>query len=413
MQPSIRSDIQYYRKIPIKKGAVAFVLPCHNEENDLGAALRSVIGQESTVDTILVVSDNSTDRTVEIARSAGVSVIETRGNTAKKAGALNTGIQYLMGRGYLPEFVITGDGDTMYDDQFVKRAINVMNARPKLGVLSAVCYGKTNLVPFPPWPKHQGVQQGRHSKSPKPIKRMMTVSLYTPALSVQWMTEFFNYSLVWFQRAEYARAAMLRLRQNIHTMSGAGSALRAEAIVDVMYAKYQLPQRGRRGAVKLYHEGNLVEDFALTLDLKEAGWSCTNNFHIVAHTDLMRDLPSLFSQRTRWVRGTIDELRRRKGSRVSRASALTIGFGVLSIPLNYVMYAFPVIGIVSGHTALMNFWFFPVMGMYQAVMVRKLGWRSMLVAFVLLPEIAFGVIRHFWIFASLKKSFLSKNQTWE
>jgi biofilm PGA synthesis N-glycosyltransferase PgaC len=412
VQPSTGSNIQYYRNVPIKKGAISFVLPCYNEEKDLSAALRSVMGQESPVDTILVVSDNSTDRTVEIARSAGVSVIETRGNTAKKAGALNAGLQYLMGRGYLPEFVITGDGDTVYDDQFVKRAVRVMNASPKLGVLSAVCYGKAKLVSFPSWPQRQGARRG-HRKPQNQIERAVTVLSDTPAHVVQWLTEFFNYSLVWLQRAEYARAAMLRLRQNIHTTSGAGSVLRGEAIVDVLYAKYQLPQKGRRSAIKLYHEGNFVEDFALTLDVKEAGWSCTNNFHVVAHTDLMRDLPSLFSQRTRWVRGTIDELRRRKGSRGSRASALSIGFGVLSIPFNYALYAFPVMGIVSGHTTLMDFWFFPVMGIYQAIMVRKLGWRSMIVAFVLLPEVAFGVVRHCWIFTSLKRSFLSNHQVWE
>lgn len=414
VQLSTGSDIQFYRNVPIKKGAIAFVLPCNNEEIGLGEALQSILKQESPVDTILVVSDNSTDRTVEIARSAGVSVIETRGNTAKKAGALNAGLEYLMESGYLPEFVITGDGDTVYDDQFVKRAVRVMNSSPRLGVLSAVCYGKANLVSFPSWPQHlEDVRPRRGIEPQSLIERVVAVLSDTFADVTQWLTELFNYSLVWLQRAEYARAAMLRLRQNIHTMSGAGSAIRAEAIVDVLYDKEQLPRKGGWSEIKLYREGHLVEDFALTLDIKEAGWSCTNNFHVVAHTDLMRDLPSLFSQRTRWVRGTIDELRRRKGSRVSRASAFSIGFGVLSIPLNYALYTFAVMGIVSRHATLMDFWFFPVMGIYQAITVRKLGWRSMIVAFILLPEVLFGVIRHCWIFTSLKRSFLSKHQTWE
>lgn len=414
VRSSSGSDVFYYRDIPVKKGAIAFVLPCHNEEENLSEALRSVKEQAFPVDTILVVSDNSTDQTVRIALAEGVSVIETKGNTAKKAGALNAGLQYLLEKeGYLHEFVITGDGDTVYDDQFVKRAVSVMNASPKLGVLSAVCYGKTKLLEFPSWSDNREEVYGRHQKPQSLIKRVVRALLYKPADAAQWLAGFFNYGLVWLQRAEYARAAMLRLRQNIHTMSGAGSVIRGEAIVDVLYKKGHLPRNVRVGTLKLYEEGNLVEDFALTLDVKEAGWTCTNNFHVVAHTDLMRDLPSLFSQRTRWVGGTIDELRRRKGSRVSRVSALAVGFGVLSIPLIYVSYTILIMGIVNGYTSLMSFWFFPLMGTYQAIMVRKLGWRSMIVAFILLPELAFSVVRHYWIITSLKRSFMSHNQSWE
>jgi cellulose synthase/poly-beta-1,6-N-acetylglucosamine synthase-like glycosyltransferase len=60
------------------------LIPAHNEEAQLGMALESVLRQSRPVDRIIVVSDNSTDRTVQIARrraNRGVEVIETVDNT--------------------------------------------------------------------------------------------------------------------------------------------------------------------------------------------------------------------------------------------------------------------------------------------------------------------------------------------
>ena len=403
-----------YRNTSIAVGKTAFILPCHNEAADLPVALESIKSQVgATVDTILVVSDNSTDDTVAIARAAGVSVIETSGNTFKKAGALNLGIRHLMKSGSLPEFIITGDGDTEYDRSFVRRAVTVMQASPRLGVLSAVCYGKEGLVPFPRWP--QPSRTPRHAARATGIKALWNALFSLLIASGQWLKELLNYAIVWMQCAEYSRAAMLRLRQNIHTMSGAGSLIRAEAIIDTLHA--QDPSATtidwNRATVYREHAANLVEDFALTLDVKKQGWTCTNNFFVVARTDLMRDPRSLFRQRTRWVRGTIDELRRRKFSRESRVSSLTIIYGLAMMPLFYVVNTLSVLFVTSDTVRITDLWMFPLMGAYQAVMVKRMGWKSMIVAFLLVPEMLYAVMRHVWIITSLSRSLLSASQNWE
>lgn len=407
-------DIYLYRDIPIKVGTTAFILPCHNEAADLPAALETVKHQVGArVDTILVVSDNSTDDTVAIARAAGVSVIETTGNRFKKAGALNAGIRHLMESGFLPEFIITGDGDTEYDSRFVVGSLTVMRAMPQLGVLSAVCLGKIGLVPFPrltfpSHPKHADYQRfSVHSGF------FRWLSFF--AAIWQWATAFLNYILVWMQQAEYARAVSLRLRQNIHTMSGAGSVLRTEAIVDVIRRGMPLGVSIDWQKVQVYreHEKNLVEDFALTLDVKRVGWKCTNNFYVIARTDLMRDFNSLLRQRIRWVRGTIDELRRRKFSKESRASAVTMVFGISLILPMYAINALFISMIFGENFNIVDFWILPLMGAYQAIMLRKMGWRSMAIAFVLLPEMLFAVMRHVWIIISISNSFTSTTQKWE
>lgn len=408
-------DVRVYRGTPIAIGKIAFILPCHNEAADLPAALASILMQEGiTVDTILVVSDNSTDDTVAIARAAGVSVIETSGNRFKKAGALNAGIRYLMNNGSLPEFIITGDGDTEYDRRFVSRARKVMRASPRLGVLSAVCYGKTGLVTFPRLPT--STQPARHkATTPSRPADVLLAMLWLFALLGHWLKASLDYTLVWMQRAEYARAATLRIRRNIHTMSGAGSLIRAEAAIDALLASKTPDDTIDWQNATLYreHAANLVEDFALTLDVKKEGWKCTNNFYVVARTDLMRDFRSLFKQRTRWVRGTVDELRRRKFSRESFVSSLTIIYGLAMIPLFYGLNALAVRLVMSGNVSIMDFWMFPLLGIYQAVMIRTMGWKSMCIAFVLLPEMLYAFMRHAWIIVSVVKSFTSASQKWE
>ena len=194
-------------------------------------------------------------------------------------------------------------------------------------------------------------------------------------------------------------------------MSGAGSIIRAEAVLDLLEYHGQLA----RHSVFLYEEreDNLVEDFTLTLDLKKFGWKCANNFRALADTDLMRTLPALIRQRTRWVRGTIDELRRRKFSHEARLSSWTIIFGLSVIPLFYLWPTLIVINLVHGTASITGLWFLLFIGLWQALMTQRMGWRSMLISFLLVPDMLYSVVRHYWVISSVVGSFRSKQQKWE
>ena len=63
------------------------IIPAHNEEIGIAQTIDSLRRQTHAPDHILVAADNCTDGTVEIARAMGVEVLETRVNSAKKAGA--------------------------------------------------------------------------------------------------------------------------------------------------------------------------------------------------------------------------------------------------------------------------------------------------------------------------------------
>ena len=78
------------------------LVPAHDEEAVLGATLDSLADQIRPPDRVLVVADNCTDATVEVARGRGVDVVETVGNVEKKAGALNQQLARLLRLRTLP-----------------------------------------------------------------------------------------------------------------------------------------------------------------------------------------------------------------------------------------------------------------------------------------------------------------------
>lgn len=76
----------------------AVIIPAHNMERLIHKALESVWAQTVKPDEVIVASDGSTDRTVEIARSLGATVLDLpkgNGNIARNAGYRATSAELL------------------------------------------------------------------------------------------------------------------------------------------------------------------------------------------------------------------------------------------------------------------------------------------------------------------------------
>lgn len=352
------------------------VVPARNEQDGLAAALWSLADQTTPPDLIVVVVNNSTDDTRRIAERFAVAsgppltlVIDLPDNPHKKAGALNAGIDLvvrLTGRDIAGSCtnLLVMDADTQLHPEFLARAHRVMSARPALGGVSAACLGR---------PTSGGSAWRR--------------------------------ALVGMQRIEYGRYSATRFRQNVHTMSGAGSFYRAAALQDLI---------DHRGQVFWANPRNLVEDYETTLALKEIGWRVTANQQLIAYTDLMPTLRGLIGQRSRWVRGTVDELRRRGWTRHTWASIAALILGVAGIAYTALWLSLSArAGVAHGFTCdpryglLMGFW-----AVYQVLTVRHLGWRAVLVEAALLPELAFTFVRNYWLITSVAKSYLSRASAW-
>ena len=89
---------------------VSVVIPSMNEEETIGICIEKVkkVFKEHNIDGEIIVADNSTDRTPEIARSLGARVV-----TPDKRGygyAYLYGLRYARGR-----YIVIGDADNTYD----------------------------------------------------------------------------------------------------------------------------------------------------------------------------------------------------------------------------------------------------------------------------------------------------------
>ncbi|MBE9009366.1 glycosyltransferase family 2 protein [Pseudanabaenaceae cyanobacterium LEGE 13415] len=89
---------------------IAVLIPAHNEEAGLEITLSDIVPQLQSGDRLIVVADNCTDATAEIARQQGAIVLEREDLTQRGKGyALDYGLRYLADEP--PDVVIVIDAD--------------------------------------------------------------------------------------------------------------------------------------------------------------------------------------------------------------------------------------------------------------------------------------------------------------
>lgn len=360
------------------------IIPARNEGKHIKETIMSLANQTLRPARITVVVNNTIDDTAdqaaEVAGLPGMPLVEILLmpglNEHKKAGALNYGICHLLtrqnvnhhhleGDGWrLPEdqfsYLIVIDGDTILDPRFIERATTVAASDPRLGGVSAACLGKP-IRGRSPWQK----------------------------------------LLLTFQRIEYARFTLTRIRRDIHTMSGAGSLYRVAALNELL---------GVRPDVFTEDPVSLVEDYETTLALKRLGWRITSNQHCIAWTDLMPTMRMLNAQRYRWISGTIREWRRYGWCGATWMSMLQVMAGFAGIAYSALWAAVSAAVITAHHgaidpryLAIAGFW-----SIYQGWIVRSLGWKVVIFEMLLLPEIAFNMIRNYWLVKSVLSAYLTR-----
>ena len=130
----------YAQPEPAELIELTVIIPARNEEESIGACLQSLIAQSEDIFQLgrdwelIVVDDNSTDKTAEMARSfAGVTVMQPdklEPGWTGKANAVFTAAKHARGR-----WLLFTDADTVHEPGNLKRAIHEAT-RHKVGVLS-------------------------------------------------------------------------------------------------------------------------------------------------------------------------------------------------------------------------------------------------------------------------------------
>ncbi|MEV0891810.1 glycosyltransferase family 2 protein [Promicromonospora sp. NPDC050262] len=240
---------------------VVVLIPAHNESEGITETVTALSRQTRPPDEILVVSDNSTDDTVDLARRTGAHVTETVGNTHKKAGALNQALSTVLPRLEDDDFVLVQDADSVLDPGFVESALAHLTADDQLGAVGGVFRGQDG-----------GGLVGH------------------------------------LQRNEYARYArdVRRLKGKCLVVTGTAAVFRVSTLRRVRAARlsHEIPAGDGRGGV--YDTTVLTEDNEISFALMHLGYKILSPQGCTLTTEVMSTWRDLWNQRLRWKRGAIE-----------------------------------------------------------------------------------------------------------
>ena len=344
---------------------VTVIVPAYNEEEGIASTIEGLLGQESPdwlqITDVVVVVNNSTDRTAEIARRYPVTVLEMLYNKHKKSGAMNHGWQT---HGRTSDFVLTMDADTVLLPDTVEKMAKELIDNPKLGAVCARYWAK----------------EGRGL-----VRRL--------------------------QRLEYARYDDLRELRGwkVNVASGAAAMYRRVALQDVVEL---------RGRPEPWDNESLIEDYALTLDLKSRGWRVGAAREAHVYTEPPTRFRDLWTQRLRWGRGGMDECLKRGWIPSTRRDIFAYFLFSLSVFCRLLwifMLALMLIYAVPMRYALIGL--IPVAVMWaervtSAWRVRGRTVGDMALVAVLVVEDLYGFFLELCAVAAAAKCLRNKRQAW-
>jgi hypothetical protein len=119
------------------------------------------------------------------------------------------------------------------------------------------------------------------------------------------------------QRNEYFRyARLIKRRWQALVLSGTGTLFRVPVLKQIARERgNRLP--GTRG--QIYNQASITEDDEVTLAVKTLGWKCLCPPECETTTEVMPTWKALWTQRIRWQKGTLGDLRAYGLGRVTRS----------------------------------------------------------------------------------------------
>ena len=325
--------------------AVTALIPAHNEAESLPATLASLASQTAPPDRIIVIADNCTDATVDIARRAGAEVMTTVNNDRKKAGGLNQALARLLPQLADNDAVLVMDADTTFADaRFLETVRNRMTDDRAMMAIGGLFHGEAG---------HGLIGQ--------------------------------------FQRNEFTRYSreIRRRRGRVFVLTGTASVFRPAALRAVAQSRGTILP-GIHGEV--YDTIALTEDNEITIAIKSLGGLTVSPNECTVITEVMPTWRLLWKQRLRWQRGAIENL----GQYGVTPTTLRYWFQQIGIGYSVLALASYFAVIILMLIALDNwvwFTFWVIVGLVFAaervVTVWRGGWRARILAALVLPELVY------------------------
>jgi len=346
---------------------VTVIIPAHNEADILPVTLAALKQQSRQPDRVIVVADNCTDATVEIATRMGYETFSTIGNTHKKAGALNQVLGGILPATDASDVILVMDADTSLGPDYLAVATQQLQENRELSAVGGVFFGEEG---------HGLLGQ--------------------------------------FQRNEYTRYSLqIRNRRGrVFVLTGTATMFRAEALLDVAAARgVFIP--GETGMV--YDTAALTEDNEITLAMKSLGCSMTSPPQCLVTTELMPQWRNLWIQRKRWQRGALENLSAYGLTRATlRYWGQQVGIGYGTVALNLAIVLMLITFLSVDQWVWFPFW--AIVGaifiLERVLTVWRGGWRARLLALALFPELAYDIFLQIVFVKCLVDISLASRTTW-
>lgn len=347
--------------------SVIAMIPAHDEAGGIASAIASLAGQAVAFDRIVVVADNCSDDTAEIARAAGAEVFVTVGNTDKKAGALNQALASVALSG--DDALLVMDADTRLGQDYM-REVSTRLADPTTG------------------PGLGAVGGIFHGDEPHGLLERLQSSEY----------------------ARYARETGRR-QGKVHVLTGTASVFRVKALREVAAARgTTLP--GRHG--ETYDTGAITEDNEITLALKTLGWQLVSPRECLVYTELMPTVRALHDQRLRWYRGAIDNIVTYGWTPVTRRYWGQQAMLLVSSAMLFLYLALMAFTVVSGQLAFSPFWtgIGGIFALERVVTVWRAGPAARFTAALLIPELLYDLFLQVAFFHAVVQRLRGARPEW-
>lgn len=315
---------------------VIALLPAHNEAANIRRAIRGLRAQSDPPDQIIVICDNCTDDTAQIAASENVEVRESVGNQSKKAGALNQVLHSLLPTLQANDVILVQDADSRLDPPFIRNGMKR---------LADEAYGAVG-----------GVFRGDERPG------------FVPHL----------------QRNEYARYArdVARLKGRCLVVTGTAALFRVKTLREVSAGRLQgiLPAGDSMGGV--YDTTVLTEDNEISFAIMHLGYKILSPSSCTLVTETMPSWSELWKQRLRWKRGAVENCFQYGLTRITWRYWGRQVLTALGVLVTFVYLLSLVWAISTGNMTLQPFWLgvTAVFIIERVVTVRYRGWRYMALA---------------------------------
>ena len=323
------------------------LVPAHNEALTITAALESLRRQTRPPDRVVVVADNCSDDTADVARAHGADIFTTVGNTEKKAGALNQALSEIFRDISARDVAMVMDADSVIVPEFLETAMGRLEADRDLIAVGGVFYGEggSGLV-------------GQ------------------------------------LQRNEYTRYQrdISRRKGKVFVLTGTASLFRSYALKAVADSRGQLLP-GDPGQV--YDTLALTEDNEMTLSLKSLGAKMVSPMQCRVVTEVMPTWRALWRQRMRWQRGALENIGAYGLTRATLRywlQQMAIGYGTIALNAYLLLMLITLLAADSFQFV----WFWALIGLIfvieRVVTVWAVGWRGRAIALPLAIEIAYDLV---------------------